>query len=151
MGSRLLTTNMEAVSDITYQSAVIPAQDELVGLYDSVRWSAYTNDPNRLAAAVEASLAVVTAHHDGELVGLARVIGDGQTIVYLQDILVRPSHHRLGIGRELFQRVFAPFGDVRQQVLITDDEDSQRAFYESMGFTETADLDYPIRTFVHFR
>lgn len=133
-----------------YQSGVTPMQDELVALYDSVGWSAYTRHPARLAAAVSASLAAVTARQDGRLIGLARLVGDGQTIAYLQDILITPDYQRHGIGRELFERVFAPFSDVRQKVLITNDEPSQRAFYESMGFIETGDLDYPIRTFVRF-
>ena len=134
----------------TYHSGVPPTQEELVELYDSVGWSAYTRDPARLAAAVGASLAVVTARQDGRLIGLARLVGDGQTIAYLQDILVAPDHQHRGIGRELLQRIFAPFSDVRQKVLITDDEPSQRAFYESMGFTEAGGLDHPIRTFVQF-
>lgn len=133
---------------IDYESAAVPTQTELADLYDAVGWSAYTRDPARLAAAVSASLSVVTAREDGELIGLARLVGDGLTIVYLQDILIRPAHQRRGIGRQLFQRALAPYGDVRQKVLITDDESSQRAFYESMGYTETGDLEYPIRTFV---
>lgn len=139
---------LEAMRVLTYQTAACPTLDELIDLYHAVGWGAYTKDPARLEAAVSASLAIVTARQNGELIGLARVVGDGQTIVYLQDILIRPTHQRRGIGRELFQRVFAPYSDVRQKVLITDDEVSQRAFYESMGFTETGNLEYPIRTFV---
>lgn len=133
---------------VTYESAAAPTRTELVDLYDAVGWSAYTRDPARLVAAVGASLSVVTAREDGELVGLARLVGDGQTIVYLQDILIRPTHQGRGIGRELFRRVFAPHEDVRQKVLITDDEPAQRAFYESMGFMEAGSLEHPIRTFV---
>lgn len=110
------------MSDLAYQSGVIPTREELAALYGSVGWSTYTSDATRLEAAVNASLAVVTARQDGELLGLARLVGDGLTIVYLQDILVLPSHQRLGIGRQLFQRILAPFHDVRQKVLITDDE-----------------------------
>ncbi len=138
------------MSTVAYQPAVTPTQNELVELYESVGWSAYTSDPARLAAAVSASLAVVTARQDDKLVGLARLVGDGLTIVYLQDILVSPGHQRRGIGGELLQRLFAPYCDVRQKVLITDDEPAQRAFYEAMGFTETRDLKRPIRTFVKF-
>jgi len=137
------------VNGLIYQTAT-PSQEELVDLYGAVGWTAYTRDPERLAAAVSASLAVVAARQDGELVGLTRVVGDGQTIVYLQDVLVRPAHQRRGIGRELIRRVLEPYRDVRQKVLITDDEPAQRASYESMGFTETGDLGYPIRTFVQF-
>ena len=133
---------------VTFESAVVPAREELLALYDAVGWSAYTRNPARLAAAVSASLSVVTARQNGELIGLARAVGDGLTIVYLQDILIAPAHQRLGIGRELLRRLLTPYAEVRQKVLITDDEPSQRAFYESMGFTETGDLEHPIRTFV---
>lgn len=55
------------MSAVTYETADIPAQEELLNLYNAVGWSAYTKDPARLAAAVRASLAVVTARQDGEL------------------------------------------------------------------------------------
>lgn len=128
-----------------------PTPEELVALYESVGWTAYTTDPVQLHAAVAASAAVVTVRDDGHLVGLARVVGDGHTIAYLQDILVDPAYQRLGIGRELFRRVFAPFEQVRQKVLLTDDEHAQHAFYRSMGFVSADAQDPPVRTFVRFR
>ncbi|NLA28519.1 MAG: GNAT family N-acetyltransferase [Propionibacterium sp.] len=138
------------MSPVFYQHAAVPTRDELVELYESVGWSAYTCDPALLEAAVNASLAVVTARLDDKLIGLARLVGDGLTIVYLQDILVSPDHQRRGVGGELFQRLFAPYSNVRQKVLITDDEQAQRAFYEAMGFTEIGDLEPPGRSFVRF-
>ncbi|GHD03984.1 GNAT family N-acetyltransferase [Zhihengliuella salsuginis] len=135
---------------LSYQSGDVPDRGELTALYASVGWSAYTKDPARLAAAVAASLHVVTARDGVRLIGLARVVGDGLTIVYLQDILVAPEHRRAGIGRELFRRAFEPFGDVRQKLLMTDDEPRQLAFYESMGFTEIRDMPHPIRAFAKF-
>ena len=125
--------------------------DDLVSLYDSVGWTTYTKEPQELALAVRQSLRVVTAW-DGEiLVGLARVVGDGVTVIYLQDILIAPEHQRRGIGRSLMHEVFAPFGHVRQHVLLTDDEPRQRAFYESLGFTEAHDVrPGELRSFVRF-
>lgn len=136
------------MTTLVYRDADVLKRKELTSLYDSVGWSAYTTDSARLEAAISASLATVTARDDGKLIGLARLVGDGLTIVYLQDILVSPSHQRRGIGRALFQRVFAPYADVRQKVLITDGAKSQRKFYESMGFVEASRLKEPIRTFV---
>lgn len=136
------------MGSITYEAAATPTRAELVELYDAVGWSAYTRDPDRLVAAVNASLRLITVRDDGELIGLARLVGDGHSIVYLQDILIRPTPQGRGIGREVFQRLFAPFEDVRQKVLITDDEPAQRAFYESMGFREASSLEHPIRTYV---
>ena len=135
---------------ITYSIDDSPTQEDLVELYGSVKWAAYTHDPARLTAAIRESLNVVTARDDGKLVGLARIVGDGLTIAYLQDILVDPQYHRLGVGRELFIRVFEPYRDVRQRVVMTDDEPQQRGFYEAMGFTEVRDLDFPIRVFAKF-
>ena len=113
---------------------------ELLALYDSVGWSAYTVRPDALRRGVAGSLRVATARVDGFLVGLARTVGDGATIVYLQDVLVHPAHRRVGIGRRLVEAALADAATVRQQVLITDDGPAQRAFYESLGFIEVRDL-----------
>lgn len=128
----------------------IPATPELVALYDAVEWSAYTKDPERLLRAMHGSLRVVTARLDGELLGLARVVGDGETIIYLQDILVQPKAQRTGLGRLLMTAALEPYGSVRQKVLLTDDEPRQRAFYEASGFTEIRDLPDGTRCFVNF-
>ncbi|MFY9679306.1 GNAT family N-acetyltransferase [Glutamicibacter protophormiae] len=134
----------------TYDSGRLPARDELLGLYDAVGWTAYTQDPQRLEAAIAASLSVVTARAAGRLVGLARIVGDGLTIAYLQDLLVAPEYQRAGVGSELFRLAFLPYDKVRQKVLITDDEPRQLAFYRSMGFSEIRDLEHPTRAFVRF-
>lgn len=126
---------------IRYVSGAVPAADDVRALYDSVQWSAYTQDMDTLMGGLQGSAAVVTAFDGGRLVGLARVVSDGHTIAYLQDILVAPGHQRRGIASELLRRVFAPFGQVRQHVLITDTEQRQRAFYESHGFRESRDVE----------
>lgn len=131
----------------------IPTDAELVSLYDAVGWSAYTNDPGRLSRAVHGSHLVLCARDEssGELVGLARTVSDGETIVYVQDILVAPDHHREGIGGALLDAVLEHYSEVRQLVLITDDEPGQRAFYESRGLTEAHDMTpHPTRAFVRF-
>lgn len=129
----------------------LPSRDELATLYDTVGWTSYTSDLDALEWGVRHSLRVVTARLDGRLVGLARVVGDGATIVYLQDVLVDPAHRRQGVGRRLAELVFEPFQQVRQQVLLTDDEPAQRAFYARLGFTEIRDHGRgTLRAFVRF-
>lgn len=130
----------------------IPERAQLVALYASVGWSVYTAEPDRLELAVRRSLRVATAWDDETLVGLARVVGDGVSIIYLQDVLVHPAHARSGVGTRLVNAAFEPYADVRQQVLITDDGPAQRAFYESLGFTEVHDVTpRQLRSFVRFR
>ncbi len=129
------------------------ADTEILSLYSSVGWTAYTKNPDVLFHAIQNSSFVVSARsEDGKLVGLARTVSDDATICYLQDILVHPELQRAGVGRALFEQVMERYQHVRQTVLITDDEPRQRAFYESMGLTEGADFSAgPVRVFAEFR
>jgi GNAT superfamily N-acetyltransferase len=141
------------MSPFTISSVSEVSQAELVDLYESVGWAAYTRNPELLAQAVRKSSFVVAACDDrGELIGLARAISDDSTICYVQDILVRPSFQGSGIGRALLERVTEKYGHLRQTVLITDDEPAQRAFYQALGFTEGNDFSpEPVRVFARFR
>ena len=78
------------------------------------------------------------AYEDEVLAGLVRVVGDGATIVLVQDLLVAPEYQRKGIGRALLQAVLDRYRAVRQLQLVTDDTEKTLAFYKSMGFAENA-------------
>lgn len=138
-------------SDHTVVGSEVPALEETVDLYGAVGWSVYTQDPVTLERSLAGSARVVTARRAGELVGLARVLSDGATIVYLQDVLVRPEAQRSGLGARLVEAVLEPYAEVRQQVLLTDAEPQQRAFYESLGFVEAHDHEAGLRSFVRLR
>jgi GNAT superfamily N-acetyltransferase len=128
-----------------------PSRDELVALYTAVGWTIYADDPATLEQAITGSTFVVTARRAGTLIGLARAISDDATICYLQDILVAPDAQRTGIGRRLATAVLNRYATVRQKVLLTDDEPGQRAFYQSLGYTEITDFTQaPLRAFVRF-
>lgn len=125
---------------------------EVLSLYSSVGWTAYTSNPELLHQALRNSSFVVSARSaDGRLAGLARAISDDATICYVQDILVRPEYQGTGMGRGLFSEIQQRYRHVRQTVLITDDEPQQRAFYEAMGLTDGADFQTgPVRVFARF-
>jgi len=132
-------------------AAELPGDDEARELYDSVGWSAYTEHLERLMAALAGSSSVVAARYRGRLVGLARVVSDGASICYLQDVLVQPDVHGFGVGTSLVHAVLEPFSAVRQKVLLTDDEPAQRAFYESLGYREVGGAAASgLRAFVRF-
>lgn len=107
---------------------------ELLNLYKDAGWLAYTNQPKLLQQAINQSLYVIAAYDNQELVGLLRVVGDGLTIVYIQDILVLKSHQRFKIGTQMMLMALDEFKSVRQKVLLTDDQPKVRKFYESLGF-----------------
>lgn len=140
---------------VTSPVSILAAVDidlaEVLDLYRAVGWTAYTDNPQVLHAALAGSSRVVVARIDGRLVGLARVISDGASIAYLQDILVHPGCRRAGIGAALVKSALAPYEAVRQKVLLTDDGAVQRAFYETLGFHEaTAHPAGSLRAFVRF-
>lgn len=83
---------------INYQINQTIAENDLTKLYNSVGWFAYTNTRVNLLAAVANSLMVVSAWADNQLVGLVRVVGDGETIIFIQDILVDPKFQSQQVG-----------------------------------------------------
>ena len=113
---------------------------EILGLYASVGWTAYTDDPAALRNGFANSLLTLAAYEEAALAGLIRVVGDGHTIVFVQDILVRPQFQRRGIGSVLLQAVLNRYAGVRQIELLTDDTPETVAFYRSMGFRELTEL-----------
>jgi len=109
-------------------------QKNLLVLYEDVEWYAYTKDIIQLEQAISNSLYVLSAWDEDCLIGLIRIIGDGITIIYIQDILVLNSYQNQGIATELMSRILEKFKDVRQKVLLTEEAPNVRHFYEKNGF-----------------
>ncbi len=121
---------------ITLKSNIANIND-LENLYNDVGWIRYTNDLDKLEMAFRNSLKVITAWDDEKLVGTIRIVGDGLTIIYIQDILVLTKYHRKGIGKMLVNSILEEYKDVRQIVLMTDNEPDTVEFYKNVGFTTT--------------
>lgn len=111
--------------------------NKIISLYDSVGWSAYTNEPDLLRKAFENSSFALIAYEGEEVVGVLRSISDEVSVHYLQDILVCPSHQRRGLGKKLVSLAIKRFEQVRTHILLTDDEGKQKKFYESLEFKNT--------------
>ncbi len=120
--------------NIEYKDSVTIAQEDVKKLYENVKWTSYTKDMPRLVEAINRSLKVVSAWDNNKLVGLIRVVGDGVTIIYIQDILVLENYQNLGIGSALLNTILTMYQDVRQKVLLTNDSIEVRAFYEKHNF-----------------
>ncbi len=129
------------MDDITYCSGKLPCEDELFGLYGSLGWTAYVDDMKSAMSGLRGSLAVYTAWADGKLIGMLRLIGDGHTVAYVQDLLVEPGFQNRGIGSALMLMFFNQYGHVRQKVLLTDVKTPAAIrFYERLGFVVTGNV-----------
>ncbi len=107
---------------------------EILPLYASVGWTAYTDRPDVLQKGFEHSLLCLAAYEGDRMIGLVRAVGDGQTVVLIQDVLVRPEYQGRGVGRALLETALDRFRSVRQVQLLTDDRPETVAFYEALGF-----------------
>ena len=108
-------------------------REEVLALYESVGWTGYTRRFEIMERAFARSLKIYGAYVLGELVGLVRAVGDGLTIVYVQDLLVHPNYQRMGIGKALLGRILEDYQNVYQKVLTTEDTEKTFAFYHAMG------------------
>ena len=115
-------------------------EPEILHLYASVGWTAYTDHPEVLQKGFENSMLTLAAYEGEQLLGLIRTVGDGHTIVFVQDILVFPAYQRKGIGTALLQAILDRYSHVRQIELATDNIPKTIAFYQSMGFREMSEI-----------
>ena len=116
------------------------AEQEILALYTSVGWTAYTDHPELLRKGFENSMLTLAAYEDEQLLGIIRTVGDGHTIVFVQDILVFPEYQRKGVGSVLLQAILDRYSHVRQIELATDNTPKTIAFYKSMGFREMSEI-----------
>lgn len=112
-------------------------ENAVEALYESVGWTSYLRWPGLLREAYAASLKILAAHDGGRLAGVVRAVGDGVSILYIQDVIVHPAYQRRGIGARLLQEMLECYPDVNQVVLLTDDTEGTRRFYEAAGFRES--------------
>ena len=113
---------------------------EILRLYRSVGWTAYTDHLEVLQKGFEKSMLTLAAYEGDQLLGIIRAVGDGYTIVFVQDILVFPEYQRKGIGTALLQAMLDRYSHVRQIELATDNTPKTIAFYKAMGFCEMSEI-----------
>ena len=114
--------------------------DEILSLYTQVGWTAYTNDMVSLEQGYKNSLLILAAYESNELLGIIRVVGDGFTVILVQDILVYPQKQRQGIGTALLKAVLDRYSNVRQIQLTTDNTPKTTAFYRLLGFKDFSEI-----------
>ena len=114
--------------------------DTILNLYASVGWTNYTDKPEMLKKAYENSLLTLGAYDGDKLVGVIRTVGDGFSVVFVQDILVFPEYQRQGIGTKLLREIMERFSSVYQLELMTDNSPETISFYQSVGLVKADDM-----------
>ena len=117
---------------ITYREFCADHMAEVLKIYESAGWTAYLKDDEKLTRAFKNSLYILGAFDGENLIGFVRCVGDGEHIVYVQDLIVDVEHKRQGIGQALLAKSMEKYADVRMFTLLTDVSDEvSNAFYRA--------------------
>ena len=119
---------------ITIKKQEIVKLEDVLHLYQAVGWTNYTHQPQMLEKALSHSLAIYVALDGDAVVGLIRLVGDGFSSVFVQDLIVLPSYQCQGIGSLLMKEALKDYKDAYQVQLVTEETESTLGFYRSMGF-----------------
>ncbi len=88
----------------------------------------------RVEKAFRNSLSFGVFHHDGSLVGVARLVTDKATFSYLADVFIDPEYRGRGLGKLLMETISAypDLQGLRRQMLATNDA---HRLYEAFGYS----------------
>jgi ribosomal protein S18 acetylase RimI-like enzyme len=75
---------------------------------------------------------VLSAWHEGQLIGVSRSLTDHAHCCYLSDLAVDKAYQGLGIGKELVRRTQAIIGEEVTLVLLS--APGAMSYYPSLGF-----------------
>ena len=126
---------------ITIKKQEIVKLEDVLHLYQAVGWTNYTHQPEMLEQALSHSLVIYVALDGDAVVGLIRLVGDGFSSVFVQDLIVLPSYQRQGIGSALMKEALEDYKDAYQVQLVTDQTERTLGFYRSMGFETLSTYD----------
>lgn len=117
-----------------YREFTVELLPRALEIYRAAGWTAYLGDDERLARAFRNSLYILGAFDGDVLAGFVRCVGDGEHVVYVQDLIVDVPYRRQGFGRALLNQAMAGYAHVRMFALTTDAADpDSNAFYAAVG------------------
>ena len=126
---------------ITIKKQEFVKLEDVLHLYQAVGWTNYTDQPEMLEQALSHSLAIYVALDGDTVVGLIRLVGDGFSSVFVQDLIVLPSYQCQGIGSALMKEALEDYKDAYQVQLVTEQTEKNVGFYRSLGFEDLSTYD----------
>ncbi len=126
------------MAEIEYEMVTTAPVDAIVDLYKAGGWWKESPAARRIIPEmIRGSLCFMVARDsEGRIVAMARVISDGVSDAYIQDVVVLKDYRHLGIGRELIRRLtrFCRDEEIGWIGLVA--EPGTQKFYEGLGYKE---------------
>jgi aralkylamine N-acetyltransferase len=122
--------------DIEYDAVNAAPLDEIVELYKSAGW--WQESPESRAvipSMIRGSLCFMVARSlEGRIIGMGRVISDGCSDAYIQDVVILSDYRGQGIGRELVRRLTQFCIDRKISWIGLVAEPGTQKIYEELGY-----------------
>ena len=113
------------------------SKEQIEELFLSVNWVS-GKYPDRLYRALLHSSTVITAWDQDRLVGLARVLDDGEMLAYMHYVLVHPDYHGKGIAGTMIEKIKEKYSHYLY-LEVMPEESKNASFYERLGFRTMSD------------
>ena len=117
---------------IIYQREQHPSAEEVAVVYRSAGLRRPVDDLGRIQQMIDHSNLIITARHNGKLVGVSRSLTDFCYCCYLSDLAVHADYQRHGIGKELVRLTHEAIGQKSMLLLLA--APSAGEYYPHLGF-----------------
>lgn len=110
--------------------------EQIIDLYKEAGWWDEDDEknPNKVKKIIKESYIFIGAFIENKLVGMARVLSDGISDAYIQDVIVKEDFRKKGIGKKLiiFLLNYLKKKQINWIGLIS--TPSSKEFYKKLGF-----------------
>ena len=105
--------------EIIYEVGMNPGAEAIIELYNNSGLPRPIEQKERIAKMYEHSNLVVSAWHNGKLVGVSRSLTDFSWCCYLADLAVRQEYKKQGIGKKLIELTKENISDESMLLLLS--------------------------------
>jgi ribosomal protein S18 acetylase RimI-like enzyme len=111
-------------------------EKEIITLYKSANWWKDSYDPSSIKYLIKGSFkfAIVFNKTDNKTIGMGRILSDGISDAYIQDLVILDEYRSIGLGTKLVKFLvnYCVLKGINWIGLIS--EPGQDGFYTSLGF-----------------
>jgi aralkylamine N-acetyltransferase len=132
-----LTADDTQPDDIRILSVRAWNTGEILALYQNARWWHTDHLVTDIPRILEGSFAFVVAVDagTGKAVGMGRILSDGVSDAYIQDLIVHSAYRRKGIGKKILLQLLSICTTLKIDWIGLIAERGAEEFYEELGFS----------------
>ena len=115
-------------------------EEDIVELYQAGGWWRDYMDPSHINDLIQGSFlfAVAVDRRGNRAVGMGRVISDGVSDGYIQDLVVLPDWQKMGVGRMIIEKLIEECRARKIAWVGLIAEPGKEDYYDSLGFRPMA-------------